>query len=516
VERPSLLHERVPREPSADGAAPSEGPWRPTLVRAEPPRYAPQPGERIGDEPVGDAPPSGAPVGGEPGRHEPISNEPLGSEPLCNEPLSNEPVWTAESPPARSGEPLGRDLNVDVAIVGAGLTGISVALHMRERFPELGIVVLEASTLSSQASGRNAGQMLHGFAWDPASDDRMARRIYEVTEMGIQIAEAWSAGVAPLAFRRTGCLALQTSVRHAETAASEVEHSCSLGIPMRFVPRSELRFHGVEGGVLDPHAGILNARALLYGLQPRLAEAEIRVYERTPVIRIAPGEIHTLETPGGKVRARTLVLATNAHTPALGFFRRGLLSLHAHVLATPVLPQALWDELGWTDFSGISDDRTRLSYATRTPEGRLIFGGGSNAAYSYAHPDDVARERRARGRAHEPLRRVLTQYMPALRDVPTSHLWSGRLCIPLDRICSMGQGGRHQNVYHALGYSGHGLALSLLAGKVITDLYSGDHAAWRDVPFYQRRFRSWPPEPLRWMAYETLTRIADHVPFWRG
>jgi glycine/D-amino acid oxidase-like deaminating enzyme len=87
------------------------------------------------------------------------------------------------------------------------------------------------------------------------------------------------------------------------------------------------------------------------------------------------------------------------------------------------------------------------------------------------------------------------------------------IALTLDRVCCIGV---RDNVYHALGYSGHGVALAMLAGRVLCDLYSGDHERWRDLPFYQRRLPLLPPEPLRWLGYQVYTRLTGRSPRRRG
>src|SRR5690606_30882291 len=136
-------------------------------------------------------------------------------------------------------------------------------------------------------------------------------------------------------------------------------------------------------------------------------------------------------------------------------------------------------------YAAFSDDYDRIAYGCRTPGSRLLFGGGSNAAYTYrfggtpvlAAPPPAALaaiERRLRG------------YFPNLVGEPIAQRWSGPLAITFDRVCSMGVTGPHRNILYALGYSGHGLALAALAGEVLTDLYADHHDPWRALPFYQK------------------------------
>jgi glycine/D-amino acid oxidase-like deaminating enzyme len=229
------------------------------------------------------------------------------------------------------------------------------------------------------------------------------------------------------------------------------------------------------------------------------------------VRRVRPGAEVVLETEAGEVRARAVVLATNAYTPALGFFRRGLLPLHSHVFATQPLASERWREIGFGAFDGFTDDMDRIAYACRTPGGRLLFGGGGNPAYTY-HFGGTTTGPGGGDAALRFMRAAMLRYFPALADVSVEQRWAGPLALTLDRVCSMGVGGEHRNVYHALGYSGHGVALALLAGRVLADLYDGNHEAWRDQPFYQKRLLPFPPEPLRWLGYHAYTHLTGRSP----
>ncbi|HWP64799.1 MAG TPA: FAD-binding oxidoreductase [Candidatus Limnocylindria bacterium] len=403
-------------------------------------------------------------------------------------------------------------MHADVAVVGGGLTGVSAAWHLAERTPGLGIVLLEARRLGNGASGRNGGQVLHWINGVSTADPVLARRVYDVTGRGIDLAERLAAAHAPGAFCRRGCLEVYTDARRAEQAAARVERLSAAGMPFRYVERAALGIAGVHGAVLDPAAGRLNALALLEGMRPALLARGVVLHEHTPVLRIHEGRTIRVVTAGGEVRARALVLATNGYTPRLGYFRRRLLPLQSHALAMGPLAPEVWRAIGWEDWDGFTDDLDRIAYAARTPGGRLVFGGGSNAAYTYRFGGAPSFPAQRLDPAVAAMRRTLVTYFPALAAQPVTHRWSGTLGITLDRVCTMGVRGADRNVYYALGYSGHGLALSLLAGEVLADLYAGNHEPWRDLPFYQRRLLPMPPEPLRWLGYQTYTRLTGRSP----
>jgi gamma-glutamylputrescine oxidase len=211
------------------------------------------------------------------------------------------------------------------------------------------------------------------------------------------------------------------------------------------------------------------------------------------------------------VRARHLVLATNGYTAALGYFRSGILALHSHVVASPPLPQEARARAGWVDFAGFADDMDRIAYGTRSAGGRLVYGGGSNAAYGYRWGNQTAWPPGA-PTGHAAVLAHLHRHFPQLAGTPAELSWTGTLGVTLDRVCAMGVRGAHRNVLYALGYSGHGLALAMLAGEVLADAYEGDDARWRDLPFYGRRPGGIPPEPLRWLGYHLVTAATGRSP----
>jgi len=107
---------------------------------------------------------------------------------------------------------------------------------------------------------------------------------------------------------------------------------------------------------------------------------------------------------------------------------------------------------------------------------------------------------------------TLHRYLPGTREVRIAHRWTGPIALTMSRVCTMGVRGKHENVYFALGYSGHGITLSNLAGQVLTDIYAGDDARWRGLPFYQQELLFVPPEPFRWVGYHAYTKLTGRSP----
>lgn len=433
----------------------------------------------------------------------------------------NRSVWWCAAPgslaPYVPAPALAADLDCDVAVIGGGFTGTSTAYHLARRFPEKRIVLLEARLLGNGASGRNGGLVLNWVNGVESSDVALARRIFDVTRAGIDALEARIREHAlDVPFRRNGCLEIFTDPRRAEAAARQTEQLAKAGIPLRYVQGAELaalgRFEGAVGGVLDPTAGQIDGVSLVRAMRPVLEGLGVHVYEGTPVLGIEEGETVALRTPNARVRAKAIVLGTNAYTPRLGYFGTGIVPLHSHLVATEPLPREAWEELGWGHgLGGFSDDLDRIAYGSMTVRGELVFGGGSNAAYGYGFGNGTAYG----GDPEKPfaaIEQTLHRYLPKTRDVRIAHRWTGPVALTMSRVCTMGVRGKHRNVYFALGYSGHGITLANLAGEVLTDIYSGDDARWRDLPFYQQRLLFIPPEPFRWLGYHAYTAVTGRSP----
>jgi gamma-glutamylputrescine oxidase len=423
----------------------------------------------------------------------------------------NRAAWLAEAPVYEPSEALFGSNSADVVIIGGGLTGVSTAWHLVRRSPGLRIVLLEASTLASGASGRSGGQLLTGINGVSAHGEN-ARRIYDVTKSAIDgIADLVTEHSIDAGLSRRGCVEIFTTAKTAEAAHQHAETAVRDGIPLRWLDRSALELRGAVGAILDPAAGRVNGVALVRGVKRLLVDRGVAVFERSPATAILEGREIRVTTPAGEVRAAALVLATNAYGTTLGYFRAGLLPLHSHVLATAPIPDGEWRSIGWGHYDGFSDDRDRIAYGCRTAAGRVVFGGGGNDAYAYLYGGRTAFAGPAT-RSFEAIHRRLLHYLPGLSEVPIEHRWTGTLDLTLDRVCSIGVRGESRNVYYAIGYSGHGLALAMLAGRVIADVHAGDDAAWRDLAFFAKPLPSFPPEPLRWIGYQLYTRLTGRSP----
>jgi gamma-glutamylputrescine oxidase len=431
----------------------------------------------------------------------------------------NRSVWVSYTPDYQPGPPLREDMTADLAIIGGGFTGVSTAYHFSRRYPEKRVVLLEARSLANGASGRNGGMVLNWTYGVDETDYPLLRRIYDVTKAGIDAIEnIIHEHRLQVSFRRDGSLQVYTTAASAEAGHAHIEALNQHGVGLQYLDRPALAqkidLQNVYGASFDPTEGQLNGAQYIRALRPILLQQGVQIYEQTPVLKVREGSTIALTTPQAEVKARAIVLATNAYTGKLGYFRKAFFPLHSHVFATAPLTPEQQAEIGWHQAAAYADDVNRISYSSRTPEGHIIFGGGSNSSYAYLFNNRTAfaGSPDSTRRGFDAMHKTMVGYLPKSYDLPIAYRWTGTLAITLKRNCSMGVMGENRNVFFALGYSGHGVTMANLAGKILTDIYSGNDQQWRDLPFYQARFAPIPLDPFRWLGYQLFTRLTGRSP----
>ena len=417
-----------------------------------------------------------------------------------------ESLWAASAGAEVEGcTPLERDEACDVAVIGGGYTGLSAALHLA-RDHGIEVRVLEAGAPGWGASGRNGGFCCSGAA--KLSPRAMIRRF------GLAEARAYRAAqVEAVALVRALAGAEGIDIEAVGEGEIEVAHKPSrlagLGAEQAFLARAfgertELwsREELAERGYRGPEAHGALYSPVGFGLHPLkyargLARAALRHGARVHgATRVEAwprdGERHLLETPGGRLRARRVILATNGFTPeALNpAFRGALLPVLSNIITTRPLTAEEIAAQGLSTRTPIFDSRRLLYYFRLLPDGRFLLGSRGGLS---AHPATVAPMRRwLEGR--------LKAMFPAWAGVEISHYWRGLVCLSADLVPHIGRLADEPSVAYALAYHGNGVATATWSGRAVAALVAGDEAAPELPAVVAQPLKRFPLPGLRMLA----------------
>ena len=405
------------------------------------------------------------------------------------------------------------DQDADVAIVGAGYTGLWTGLSLLELDPSLRVAIVEAEVAGFGASGRNGGWC---SALLPMSLDRVARRDGHPAAVAMRQAMASSVDEVGRAATREGIdcdyvkggyLSLARSPAHVPRLHSRRREEQRFGATaddVRWLDRTEatamVAADGVLGGLLTSHCAVIHPARLVRGLAAAVERRGARIYEGTRAVSIEPGRV---VTDHGIVRAEVVVRATEGFTPLLPGQRRALAPLYSLMIATEPLSPDQWARIGWSSRVTLNDARHLIIYGQRTARGRIAFGG-RGAPYHFGSRVEPGFDREPR--VFAALRRVLIELFPVLADVKVTHTWGGPLGVPRDWHCSVGLD-RSSGLAWAGGYVGDGVTTSNLAGRTLAHLITGADSELVHLPWVDHRSRRWEPEPLRWVGINAGLRL---------
>jgi len=426
-------------------------------------------------------------------------------EPLVFEP--NQSYWARSEPPQNP--PLSGDIVVDVAVLGGGFTGLSAAYYIRSISPHKRVAVFEAKGCGNGASGRNGAMVLTktedrymNFSSSPLID----KKIYDLTAENVQKLSKLSAATGiDYELETNGALQMLLTSDDAKTAKAYVEQARFLGMPVEFWDQSQLvKATGTEvyeAGFFDPGGGQVHPMKLVHVFKAAAEQAGAEVYENTAIDGIVEGPEHLLHTASGHaVKAKSLVVATNAFTSKLGFFRNAILPVREYVAVTPPLSEQKLTEIGWHKRVPFHDSRTEVFYLGLTKDNRIHIGGGSPSYSFNAGADNADGDASTTAIHFAQLQRELVRIYPALSGINFEIGWDGIVDWTLDGSPSVGCTGKYKNIFYGLGYSGHGVNLTSVFGRIIADLEAGRDESWRQYPFVNRRLEYIPNEPFRWLG----------------
>ncbi|MBO0844149.1 MAG: FAD-dependent oxidoreductase [Nocardioides sp.] len=416
-------------------------------------------------------------------------------------------LWHATAPGDWTPRPpLPGDRDTDVAVVGAGFTGLWTALYLVRADPSLRVTVLEAETAGFGASGRNGGWCSALF---PSSLESLAKRSSRSAALAQHeamrgtvdevLAAAAEEGIDAHA-AKGGTISLARSEPQMARARADIEQARSWGLgedDVRLLDAAEasavLAATSVHGATYTPDCAAIHPARLVRGLADAVVRRGVTLHEQTPAIAIEPGGVVTRH---GVLRAECVIRATEGYTRTLEGERRRMIPVYSLIIATEPLPTEVWGQIGLRRRETFTDHRLLIIYGQRTADDRLVFGG-RGAPYHFGSRIRPGFDRN--DRVFDDLHAALVDLFPAIRDARITHRWGGALGIARDWTASVGLD-RGTGLGWAGGYVGDGVGTTNLAGRTLADLVLQRDTDLTRLPWVGHRSRAWEPEPFRWLG----------------
>ena len=356
----------------------------------------------------------------------------------------------------------------DVAIVGAGFTGVSTALYLAEWGYD--VALIEANRVGWGASGRNGGQLIDGFVNVDKIEKRFGADAADIAyQIGVECRDIVLQRIEKYSINcdlKFGFLDLALFEKDMDYFRSEIERKQERNYPHKMELVAKEDMHSVIGsdiyigGLINHGNGHLHPLNLCIGEALAAEQNGARIFEKSPVTRIHHGDNPRVETKGGVVHAEKVVLAGNAYLAKTEPRLYGtVIPAGSYIIATEPLTPEVANELLPQDMA-TCDQRVGLDYFRLSADKRLLFGGLCN--YSGRDPRDITAT----------LRPKMLKVFPQLESTSIDYEWGGNIAISINRIPQFGR--IRNNTYYAQGYSGHGVAPTQIAGRILADVIAGD------------------------------------------
>ncbi|EIK95133.1 FAD dependent oxidoreductase [Pseudomonas sp. M47T1] len=422
--------------------------------------------------------------------------------------------------PLKARAALEHDLDVDVAIIGAGYTGLWTAYYLKLQAPTLNIAILEAQTAGFGASGRNGGWLMGNLL----NDDRLLAKLpAEQRRASFDLLHGIPDEVGQvIAFEGIDCDyrkggALYCAARYPEQEASQrdyLRHLHSLGLThqdYRWLSAAELseqlRIARPYGGIFTPHVATLQPARLVRGLARTVERMGVRLYENSPVTHWQPRQVRTAKAT---VRSHWVVPAVEGYGVSLPPLGRYHLPVQSLLIATEPLTCAQWQSIGLEHGQAFSEASRQVTYGQRSADNRLVFGARGGYQFGGRLRQDFNLTDSEIG-----LRRYLFgELFPQLKDVRISHAWGGNLGMARrfhpHMLCD------HQSgLALSGGYGGEGVGASNLGGRTLAALILQQPNELVRQPWVRQQgglanLSTWEPEPCRWLGYNAIIKSFVH------
>jgi glycine/D-amino acid oxidase-like deaminating enzyme len=412
--------------------------------------------------------------------------------------------------------PLSGSIRADVAILGAGFTGLWTAYHLLQREPSLNVVIVEKEIAGFGASGRNGGWCFSGFPYPPGklterygrdAARSVARAMYDSVDDVGQVCEREGIDAH---YAKGGELEIARAAYDLPKLQELYDEQRALGLEQHYElldaaqTAERIRVAGAVGAFWNKEGAAIQPARLARGLARAVERHGGVIYEQTAVTDYVPGPLPRLDTARGNISANVIVLAGEAYLSSLPKLRRRIIPATSHIVITEPLSDDLWRQIGWERREVVGGFGTAGAYLNHTADGRIAFGPyRGKAPFNSRITDDLDRPEDV----FEHGRQSALQWFPMLREagVRFTHSWGGVFGVPRDHMPIM-RYDQHSGVALGYGYSGEGVATANLSGRVLADLITERDTELAHLPMTRHQPLDWEPEPLRWLGYKVVRR----------
>jgi glycine/D-amino acid oxidase-like deaminating enzyme len=404
--------------------------------------------------------------------------------------------------------PLPESIDVDVAILGAGFSGLWTAYYLKELDPSLEIAIIEREIAGFGATGRKGAWCTSEFPTGPGAlahkygDDTARAVVTAMRETVSEIKRVAEAEGIDCDWADGGQLLIARGPHQRPAIDDEYQTLTRLrladGLELLDADQARARVNVTEltGGLFSPYTAVIHPGKLVRGLARAVERRGVRIYEQSAVTRVHPGRYPTLETDRGNVRARAIVLCGEAYLSQLPGYGRAVMPVYSLITLTEPLSEADWAEIGWRNRECVASCRYTVDYLSRTADGRILFGG-RGAPYRFG--SKITPEMDKHAGTHQMLQNNVRAWFPHLNGVRFTHTWGGPLGWSRDFMPTVSfDKGQGLGVAH--GYTGNGVATTNLAGRTLAAMITGEQSDLLSLPHANHATRLWEPEPFRYLG----------------
>lgn len=428
--------------------------------------------------------------------------------------------WDSLSKPLKPRESVNSNLNFDVAIIGAGYTGLWSAYYLKQKEPNLNICVFDASVAGFGASGRNGGWCSALF---PVGLDKLAKQSDRQTAIRMQktmfetvneVGRIIEKENIDAEWQKGGSYSIARDDIQLKRAKMEANHFKEWGFnddDFTFLNEAEakerINASNILGTTFTPHCAAINPAKLVRQLAEVIEKMGVKIFENSKVTNFSQNQVFVNNY---LIKTNFIINATEAYRSNFKKYKRASIPVYSLMIATEPLSQNIWNEIGLKNRETFADYRNVIIYGQRTKDNRFAFGG-RGAPYHFGSKINPIFDQHKK--THEDLLETLIDIFPVIKGVKVTHTWGGPLAIARDWASHV-TFNQKSNILSAGSYVGDGVGTSNLAGRTISDLILNRSTDLTNLPWVQHKSKKWEIEPFRWIGVNStlqMAKIADVV-----